>query len=285
MGRRAPFLSGHRRTRGPGGRLCCALVLVGLGACDAAPVGDAGEVVTEPVGWVEAAAAVRPSVHSVWGSRAVLGGERTAFAPLGTAFAITRGGALLTGAHVVADRDGSPVGRLHVLVQGDSALLYPAAVAALDTLRDLALLDIADTTLVPVRWAERRAPTGAPVATLGYGLPEGGIVDTSRSAVKTEFTVVQRFSAGYASAYRTPRPGDPSSNVFEVDLFLFPGVSGGPTFDLDGRVLGVNRATRLRDGSPTSYGHVTPRLVVGQFLSGPGVSIDTARVFSGDAAP
>jgi S1-C subfamily serine protease len=232
------------------------------------------------VAWVEAAAAIRPSVHSVWGSRPVLGGARTAFVPLGTAFVLTREGVLLTGAHVVARADSTPVPRLHVLVQTDTgSTLYPAAIRALDMHRDLALLRIPDTTLVPVRWAGRRAPMGTPVATLGFGLPEGGIVDTSEAAVKTEFTVVRRFSAGHSSSYRTLMPGDPSTNVLEVDLFLFPGVSGGPTFGLEGGVLGVNRGHRRQGDLPTSYGHVTPRLVVGQFLAGPESGVDTARIF------
>ena len=41
----------------------------------------------------------------------------------------------------------------------------PATVPALDRGRDLALLRVADTTLVPVRWADRLAPMGTPVAT------------------------------------------------------------------------------------------------------------------------
>ncbi len=66
-----------------------------------------------------------------------------------------------------------------------------------------------------------------------------------------------------------------------MDLFLFPGVSGGPTFGPDGRVLGVNRGHRRFSGGVTTYGHVIPRLVVGQFLreSGAPVGVDTARVF------
>jgi S1-C subfamily serine protease len=157
-------------------------------------------------------------------------------------------------------------------------------VLALDVERDLSLLAVPDTTLLPLRWSDGRAPMGRPLATIGYGLPEGGVVDTARAAVKSEYTVFRRFTAGFSSGYRTLEPGDPSTNVLEVDLFLFPGVSGGPTFDLDGRVVGVNQGQhRYRAGGSTSYGRVIPRLVVGQFLelhkdvSG----LDSASVFRG----
>jgi len=217
--------------------------------------------------WTTAAERVRPSVHSVWGSKPALGAGLTAFAPLGTAFANERD-RLLTNAHVVMRSDSTPVPRLHVLVQTDSgSTLWPARVLAVDGARDLALLAIADTTLRPVRWGEDRAPMGMPLATIGYGLPEGGVVDTAGSAVKTEYTVFRRFSAGHSSGYRTLVPNDPSTNVLELDLFIFPGVSGAPTFDLDGRVIGVARGYRQFDeDTPSSYGRAVPLLVIRQFL-------------------
>ncbi|MFW6330854.1 MAG: S1 family peptidase [Gemmatimonadota bacterium] len=232
--------------------------------------------------WSAAAAAIRPSVHSVWGSRPVLGGTRTAFVPVGTAFALTRGGVLMTNAHVVARGDGRPLPRLHVLVQTDAGpVLHESVIVALDQDRDLALLQVGDTALTPVRWARERALMGAPLATLGYGLPEGGIVDTTGAAVTSRYTVFRRFTAGYSSGYRTLEAGDPSTNVLEVDLFLFPGVSGGPAFGPDGAVIGVNRGHREFRQGASSYGHVIPRLVVAQFLTGAGAAagIDTVRVF------
>lgn len=223
--------------------------------------------------WVAGAAAVRPAVHSVWASRPVLDGM-TAFTPVGTAFTIavdSSGATLLTNAHVSADVDGRPWRRLSALVSADTAsVLYPASLVAVDTARDLALLQIPDTTAVPVDWATERVPMGTPVATIGYGLPEGGIVDTTGSLVKTRFTAPRRFSAGYSSGYRTLEPGDPSTNVLEVDLFLFPGMSGGPTFGRDGRVIGVNLGVRELGAGTTSYAHVIPVLVVRQFLAAAG---------------
>jgi S1-C subfamily serine protease len=203
----------------------------------------------------------------------------TAFAPVGTGFtvAVDSGALVLTSAHAVVDTVGDPLRRLSVLVQTDTgSVLFRAEPLAIDERRDLALLEIADSTLQPVVWHPGRVPMGTPVATVGYGLPEGGIVDTAGARVTTRFTVTRRFTAGHASSYRTLEPGDPSTNVLELDLFLFPGVSGGPTFTRDGRVLGVNRGGWELRAETTSYGHVVPILVVRQFLDAAGY---TAAVF------
>lgn len=230
-----------------------------------------------------AAAAVRPSVHSIWASRPALEGL-SAFTPVGTGFTVavdSIGASILTNAHVVSDTAGAPLRRLSVLVQTDTgSLLYLPKVAALDRKRDLALLRIGDTTVTPVQWRSDRVSMGTPVATIGYGLPEGGIVDTAGAQVKTRYTVARRFTAGYASTYRTLTAGDPATNVLELDLFLFPGVSGGPTFTRDGRVLGVNRGGWELRAETTSYGHVIPVLVVRQFLRAAG---QEDAVFGADA--
>lgn len=256
------------------------LVLVGC-AGDGEPSAGDGAAGMESDGWVAAAERVRPSVHSVWGSKRALGGALSAFAPVGTAFAIGRD-RLLTNAHVVVRPDSSPVPRLHVLVQTDSgSTLMEARIVALDVGRDLALLAVPDTMLRPVLWSDGMAPMGMPLATIGYGLPEGGVVDTTDMEVKTEYTVFRRFSAGYSSGYRTLVPNDPSSNVLEVDLFIFPGVSGSPTFDREGRVLGVAMGYRqFGNDSPTSYGRVVPRLVVRQFidLNGAAAGVDSTAL-------
>lgn len=230
------------------------------------------EEAARPTDWIAAAAAVRPSVHSVWASREALEGM-TAFAPVGTGFVIavdSVGSKLLTNAHAITTRDGTPLRRISVLVHSDTgSVVHGAAVLAVDGERDLALLGI-PTVLTPVRWAAARVPMGTPVATIGYGLPEGGIVDTTGAQVITRFTVPRRFTAGYSSSYRTLTPGDPSTNVLELDLFLFPGVSGGPAFTRDGLVLGVNQGGWALPGGTTSYGHAIPALVVRQFLEAEG---------------
>lgn len=255
------------RTRGTLVVLFVVVLGTGLSSCDGAPA------TSEPEGWVEAAASVRRSVHSVWASRSALDGM-TAFAPVGTGFVIgvdSLGASVLTNAHVATSADGTPLRRLSVLVMTDTgSVLHGARLLASDRARDLALLGVADTTLVPVRWASERIPMGTPVATIGFGLPEGGIVDTAGAQVVTRFTVTARFTAGYSSTYRTLTPGDPATNVLEVDLFLFPGVSGGPTFTQDGQVVGVNRGVQQLGRASTSYGHAIPLLVVRQFLEAAG---------------
>ncbi|MFO7893057.1 MAG: serine protease [Longimicrobiales bacterium] len=264
----------QRRARHPLGRRVLPALTVPLVA--AALFGGCAEPESEPSapdGWVAGAAAVRPSVHSVWASRPALEGM-TAYGPVGTAFTVaadSAGGLLLTNAHVVADTAGTVLRRLSVLVQADTgSVLFDAEALAVDGKRDLALLRIPDTTLAPVEWRAERVAMGTPVATIGYGLPEGGIIDTTGNRVTTRFTVSRRFTAGYASSYHTLEAGDPATNVLELDLFLFPGVSGGPTFARSGRVIGVNRGGWELRAETTSYGHVIPVFVVRQFLEAAG---------------
>ncbi|NIQ55561.1 MAG: trypsin-like peptidase domain-containing protein, partial [Gemmatimonadetes bacterium] len=266
---------GSPRAAGGGGRgpRVGARILAGLGAWVmlVAPGGcgpdTRGEEARPVLSWEAAADSVRRSVHSVWASRLTGDSSASAFGPVGTAFAVDRRGLVLSNAHVVTGGDGRPLSRLHVLVQGeDGNRVYPAEAVAVDVRRDLALLRIGDTTLVPVRWSEDRASMGAPLATIGYGLPEGGVVDTTGGSITTRFTVFPRFVAGYSSGYRTLEAGDPSTNVLELDLALFPGVSGGPVFRPDGGVVGVNwRQIRVRS-DPTPFGTAIPVLVVRQFL-------------------
>lgn len=258
----------------PAGHGVLTALIVPLAA--AALFGGCGEPESEPPppdGWVVGAAAVRPSVHSVWASRPALAGK-TAYGPVGTAFTVgtdSAGALLLTNAHVVGDTAGTVLRRLSVLVEADTgSVLFDAEALAVDGKRDLALLRIPDTTLVPVAWRAERVAMGTPVATIGYGLPEGGIIDTTGNRVTTRFTVSRRFTAGYASSYRTLEAGDAATNVLELDLFLFPGVSGGPTFARSGRVIGVNRGGWELRAETTSYGHVIPILVVRQFLEAAG---------------
>ncbi len=218
-------------------------------------------------GWVAAAEAVRPTVHSVWGSRPVDGLERTAFAPLGSAFALTAKGLLLTNAHVVAPERGL-ARHLRVLVQGDTgAVFYNGEVLAIDEGKDLAVVRIEADGLRYARWTEEEAPIGTPLATIGYGLPEGGVVEASDTDVVSQYTVFRRFTAGYSSGYRTRVAGDPGTNALEADLFLFPGVSGGPAFREDGRVVGVDRGHREYREAASSYGVIIPANVVKLFLA------------------
>lgn len=267
-----------------------AVVLAGIGAgpgvgCagDSGPAGTPVDPLTEVSGWVAASAAVLPAVHSVWGTVPALEGTRWVHAPLGTAVSIREDGILLTNAHVVAREDGL-VPKLRVLVQSDSGpATYDGEVLAVDVERDLALVRIGATGLSVVRWTEEESPMGAPLATIGYGLPEGGIVDTTAETVTTRFTVFRRFTAGHSSGYRTLVRGDPATNVLEVDLFLFPGVSGGPAFRPDGRLVGVNRGhLQFREGA-TSYGQVIPTQVVRDFLEE--VAAETGLVADSMLAP
>jgi serine protease Do len=159
----------------------------------------------------------------------VLLGRSNSHTSTGSGFVAAPGGVMLTNYHVVADKALEPeTYRLeYVLPDGRRG---PLRILALDVVRDLAVVqgDIGNAT--PLRFRDNALSKGDRAFSIGYPLGQGITV--------TEGTYNGRSEEQYYEH-------------FHFTGAVNPGMSGGPALDANGRVYGVNVASR-RDGQLVS---------------------------------
>lgn len=126
-------------------------------------------------------------------------------------------GVVLTNAHVVA-------GASEVTVRFSDRTEHRARVLGVDAATDVAVLRIDRSGLPAV-------VTGDPAA-----LRVGDYV----LAIGAPFGFEQSASQGIVSAKGRALPGDSRVPFIQTDAAVNPGNSGGPLFDADGRVVGIN---------------------------------------------
>lgn len=183
--------------------LAAALLLVAL----AVPVASADEPASDPVAAVEAHQQalfdrVAPSVVFISDGHG-----------FGSGVVVSSDGLLLTNRHVVGDEDLVQV----VLRDGST---HEGLVEARHGDLDLALVRIAAHDLPVLPWADLRSlRVGSWVASVGHG--SGGIWSFTTGMV----------SNIYPSGSERP--------VFQTQIPLNPGSSGGPIVDRDGEVVGL----------------------------------------------
>ncbi len=145
----------------------------------------------------------------------------------GSGFIVSPDGYILTNAHVVDSAD-------EVTVRMTDRREYTAKVVGLDKRSDVAVLKIEARNL--------------PAVTLG---------DPSRLragewviAIGSPFGFDNSVTAGIVSAKSRSLPGEDSNYVpfIQTDVAVNPGNSGGPLFNLDGEVVGINSQIYSRTG-------------------------------------
>lgn len=164
---------------------------------------------------------------------------------VGTGFCIDERGYILTNEHVVA-------GARQLYVTTDAGRVYPAFVVGTDPRSDLAVLKV-PTTLPTVTFASMHTPLrrGQWAVALGNPVGLGGAGGMC-------------FSAGVVSATGrnlpslSQREGRLYSNLIQTTAEVNPGNSGGPLFDLAGRVVGVVTAVVLPYGTTNGVGFAIP---------------------------
>ena len=135
----------------------------------------------------------------------------------GSGFIVDPNGIVLTNAHVVNDAK-------EVTVKLTDRREFTARVLGKDTASDIAVLKIDAKNLPTVRLA-RAADVKVGEWVLAIGSPFG-----------FENTV----TAGIVSAKGRSLPGGSYVPFIQTDVAVNPGNSGGPLFDLDGEVVGIN---------------------------------------------
>ena len=157
-------------------------------------------------------------------------GTRTA---TGTGWVLdAREGLVVTNAHVI--NDGTV---FRVAADGRAR---PAGVVSAAPCEDLALLRVTDTRGLRAVALGSQASLRRGEAVVAVGFPGNASLDDELTATEGIVSVVRtRYREASADVPEYP-------NVVQTDAAINPGNSGGPLVDRDGRLVGVNSATRTR---------------------------------------
>jgi serine protease Do len=166
----------------------------------------------------------------------------------GSGFFITADGYAVTNNHVV-DHAKS------VQVTADDGSIYTAKVVGTDQKTDLALIKVDGKSDFPfVKFAERAPQVGDWVVAVGNPFGLGGTV-----------------TAGIVSARGRDIGAGPYDDYLQIDAPINKGNSGGPAFDVEGNVIGVNTAIYSPSGGSVGIGFDIPadtvKTVVAQLKS------------------
>jgi serine protease Do len=144
---------------------------------------------------------------------------------LGSGFIISPDGIVLTNAHVVADSD-------EVTVKLVDQREFRAKVLGTDPTTDVAVLRIEANNLPTVRLGDAtRTRVGDWVVAIG-----------------TPYGLDNTVTSGIVSAKSRSLPGDSVVPFIQTDAAVNPGNSGGPLFNMDGEVIGINSQIFSRSG-------------------------------------
>ena len=144
---------------------------------------------------------------------------------VGSGFIVDKNGIVLTNAHVVADAD-------EVVVKLTDQREFRAKVLGSDAATDVAVLKIEAKDLPVVR----------------LGDPAKTRVGDWVVAIGTPYGLDNTVTSGIVSAKSRSLPGDGVVGFIQTDAAVNPGNSGGPLFNLDGEVVGINSQIFSRSG-------------------------------------
>jgi serine protease Do len=152
----------------------------------------------------------------------------------GSGFFITRDGYAVTNNHVVQGAD-------NVQVTTDDSKIHSAKVIGTDPRTDLALIKVDGGDFPFVKLADNSPRVGDWVLAVGNPFGLGGTV-----------------TAGIASARGRDIGAGPYDDFIQIDAPVNKGNSGGPTFDVDGNVIGVNTAIFSPSGGSVGIAFAIP---------------------------
>jgi serine protease Do len=156
----------------------------------------------------------------------------------GSGFFISPDGYLVTNNHVIEDADDITV----TLENGDK---FPATLVGADPRTDVALLKVKGTHKFPyVKFTDKDPRVGDWVLAVGNPFGLGGTV-----------------TAGIISAHNRDIGSGPY-DYLQIDAAVNRGNSGGPSFDLDGDVVGMNTAIFSPSGGNVGIAFAVPAALV-----------------------
>ena len=148
-------------------------------------------------------------------------------AALGSGFIIDESGIVVTNNHVIQDAED-----IVIRVNGDKE--FKAKVIGSDPLSDIAILQLeTDEKFVPVRFGDSdKARIGDWVIAIGNPFGLGGTVTSGIISARNRSIGLSRYE-----------------DYIQTDASINSGNSGGPLFDMNGDVIGINTAILGRSGS------------------------------------
>ncbi len=164
------------------------------------------------------------------------GGESMPSRAVGSGFIISTDGQIVTNHHVVQDAES-------VLVKLADGRSFEATVIGGDPMTDIALLKVStDEDLPTVKFGESDSMrAGDEVVAVGNPFGLGGTV-----------------TSGIISATSRNINSGPFDDFIQTDAAINRGNSGGPLFNNDGEVIGVNTAIFSPDGGSVGIGFSVP---------------------------
>jgi serine protease Do len=168
---------------------------------------------------------------------------------LGSGFIVDPRGYIVTDDHVLENADS-------VAVTFHDGSQHPARIVGRDGLTDVALIKID----VP-----------RPLPYVHWGDSDSVRVGDWVLAIGNPFGLDDTVSSGIISARGRDIHSGPYDDFLQIDASINRGNSGGPTFDLDGNVIGINSAIYSPNGGSVGIGFAIPanlaRPVVEQLLT------------------
>jgi serine protease Do len=152
----------------------------------------------------------------------------------GSGFLISRDGYAVTNNHVVQNAE-------NVQVTTDDGKTYTARVIGSDSRTDLALIKVEGDNFPFVKLTDNSPRVGDWVLAVGNPFGLGGTV-----------------TAGIVSARGRDIGAGPYDDFIQIDAPVNKGNSGGPTFDVDGNVIGVNTAIFSPSGGSVGIAFAIP---------------------------
>jgi serine protease Do len=155
---------------------------------------------------------------------------------LGSGFVIDPSGIVVTNNHVIADAD-----EINVVFNDGSKL--KAELIGKDSKTDLALL---------------RVKPDKPLKAVKFGNSEKLRLGEWVIAIGNPFSLGGSVTAGIVSARNRDINSGPYDNYIQTDAAINRGNSGGPLFNLDGEVVGINTAIISPSGGSIGIGFAVP---------------------------
>jgi serine protease Do len=170
---------------------------------------------------------------------------------LGSGFIIDPAGYVVTNNHVIADAD-----EITVILHDDTNL--KAELVGRDTKTDIALLKV---------------KTDKPLSAATFGDSDAARVGDWVLAIGNPFGLGGSVTAGILSARQRDINSGPYDDFLQTDASINRGNSGGPMFNMDGQVIGINTAIYSPSGGSIGIGFAIPaalaKAVVAELQSEP----------------